>query len=239
MERTKQYLVRVWIILGAFFFAVVFTLLASLDAAAVTTADQCAIDGGTWSGSDPETGTCTFAANTPGAIANCGADHAATVTYNQDETIDVACSYVAPAASSSGPGYGYCGTEVRGPLEHPVTLKLCKNRNGAATFPTGACYVKCTISPGVPGPARRKIQGKSYASMYVRSVAPGGGPGNDSYVVCFNLDDLNLKTPTIYRFVAGSWQAVAIGTAESRVICATASGDGAFYLGQPSTKKSE
>jgi hypothetical protein len=244
VERTKRYLIRICIALGAFFFAVVFTLIASLDAAAVTTADQCAIDGGTWLDVDPNIGTCSFSAGSSTAISHCGNDHSYSVTYNQDETTDELCTYVAPPAapatgSSGGPGYGYCGNEVRGPLEHPVTLWLCKNRNGSATFPTGACYIKCTISSGLPAPARRKIKSHIYASIYVRSIAPGGEPGTDSYVVCFNLGDLNLKTPTIYRYVSGSWVAVAIGTAESKVLCASASADGAFYLGQPSTKKSE
>jgi hypothetical protein len=245
VDRTKQYLIRVCIALGAFFFAVIFTLLASLNTYAVTTAEQCVIDGGTWLDVDPEIGTCSFSAGSAEAISNCGADYAYSVTYNQDETTDIVCTFMAaPAAppvpdTPSGPGYGGCGNEVRGPLEHPVTLALCRNRNGAATFPTGACYIRCTISPNLPGPARRKVQGKAYATMYVRSIAPGGEPGNDSYVVCFKLGELNLKTPTIYRWVSGNWVAVAIGSAESTVVCASGSADGAFYLGQPSTKKSE
>jgi hypothetical protein len=70
-------------------------------------------------------------------------------------------------------------------------------------------------------------------------VAPGGLVGEDSYVVCFSLQDLDLNPAIIFRFVGGAWVPVAIGNSESTLICASGSGDGAFFLGQPPKKNHE
>ncbi len=128
---------------------------------------------------------------------------------------------------------------MRGPLEIRVTLALCHGKNGAATFPAGGCYIKCTITSALPGGAERKLPSTDYASIYVRTVAPGGLPGQDSYVVCFSLHNLDLNPPIIFRFVSGAWVPVAIGNSESTSICASGSGDGAFFLGQPPKKNHE
>lgn len=234
---TKSLLLKACILLAGFFFAGLLTLFASLDASAANNTD-CANQGGSWSGINADEGTCTYPANSTEALNFCGADQQYTITYDSDGQWTTLCTAIVSSPASLM-GYGGCGTEVRGPLEHRVTLALCHNRNGAATFPTGSCFIKCTISPGLPAAAARKLPGSSYATIYVRSVAPGGEAGQDSYAVCFNLDDLGLDAPTIYRFISGSWEAVAIGNAESRVLCAAGSGDGSFYLGQPNTKKTE
>jgi hypothetical protein len=47
--------------LGALFFAVLFTLLASREALASTSSD-CTSNSGSWSGSDPDVGTCDYPA---------------------------------------------------------------------------------------------------------------------------------------------------------------------------------
>jgi hypothetical protein len=196
---------------------------------------------GSWSGVDADFGTCTYAPNSNWAIANCGADHEFTETWTDDEEHFTDCNLIlipvtgGSSGESSDPGG--CMTEVRGPLEQPVTLYLCHHKPGSATFPTGACALKCTISADLPGPADRKLPGNEVAVFYVRVVNPGGEPGTDRYTVCFYVKDLGLEPPSIYRFSGGEWVLVAYGTSNSSYVCASAAGDGAFYLGEPKKDK--
>jgi hypothetical protein len=216
------------------------TLLAWVQADAATHQDDCIGNFGSWSGTDAETGTCTFTANSNWAIANCGADHTFTEEFTDDETYIPACTLFVLAASSSGqPESGGCKTEARGPLETRVVLYLCHLKNGSATFPVGACSLKCVISADLPAQAERKMPGNAAAVIYVRLVAPGGTPGTDTYTVCFNVADLGLQPPSIYRFTGGEWVLVAFGNEASTVVCTVARGDGAFYLGEPSKPKKE
>jgi hypothetical protein len=156
-------------------------MLAWWQAAAATHEDDCLGGFGSWTGIDAETGTCTYAANSNRAIANCGADHTFTETFHSDETTSTACTlYVSSGSGSSTPDTGGCKTEVRGPLIAKVVLYLCHHKNGSAAFPIGACTLKCVISADIPDQAERKLPGNVAAVIYVRVVAPGGTPGTDS-----------------------------------------------------------
>jgi hypothetical protein len=216
-------------------------MLAWWQAAAATHQDDCIGNFGSWSGIDAETGTCTYAANSNWAIANCGADHIFTESFHPDESTTSGCTlYIAPASSGSGPpDPGGCRSEVRGPLEKKVVLYLCHHKNGSAAFPIGACSMKCTISADLPDQAERRLPGNAAAVIYVRVVEPGGAPGSDSYTVCFSVNDLGLTPPSLYRYVGGDWVRIAFGNENSTLLCASAAGDGAFYLGEPAKPKKD
>lgn len=85
-----------------------------------------------------------------------------------------------------------------------------------------------------------KLPNSAVATLYVRTVDAGGSPSQDTYTVCFFVNEnLGLNPPTIYRFVGGAWVAVAIGNPDAGVICAVESGEGAYCLGEPSKKKTD
>lgn len=217
-------------------------VLAWLQVDAATQEDVCVGNFGSWSGVDADFGTCTYAANSNWAIANCSSSiHTFTETFLSDESYTSTCTLVAAASSASGsaPAPGGCKSEVRGPLEKKALLYLCHHKNGSATFPIGACALKCLISADLPDQAERKMPGNAAAVIYVRVVAPGGVPGNDSYTVCFYVGDLDLDPPSIYRYVGGEWVLVTYGNQANTMVCASAMGDGAFYLGEPQKPKKD
>lgn len=220
-------------IVTATFAALVLAILSPIDAIAAIE-DDCLAGGGSWAGPGANDGTCTYPANSAEAISNCGIDSIYTVTYNSNtEEITPACTSVA----STGAGdVGGCRSEVRGPLEEAVALALCHGKNGSAAFAIGSCWIKCVISPGLPGPAARKLPGNAEAAIYVRVITPNGDASLFSYTVCFFVGDLDLRPPSIYRFVSGTWTLVAFGNENSQFICANAIEDGAFYLGEPNKK---
>jgi hypothetical protein len=229
MLTIRRLLLRVCILLAGFFFASLLTFLASSEAAAATE-DDCLVDGGSWSGFTSDLGTCTYPEGTSSAVAACGAHATLARTYNQDETIVDVCTAIPQAAVESGPGYGGCGNEVRGPLTQARTLFLCNGKNGAVTFPIGACGLKCTITNGLPVTSNNKLPRNTEATLYVRTINPGGAGNDDSYVVCFNVNDLDTDSPALYRFVSGAWVVIAIGNANSQVLCASGAGEGAYCL---------
>ena len=194
---------------------------------AVTLETACISAGGSWTDSGGGWGSCRYPANNGTAISNCGANSSYTVTYEPNESIITVCS-----ASSGGGGavYGGCRNEVRGILEAPDTIYVCHGKNGQATFPTGACELKCSISTGLPSGPARNLPRHAVATVYVRVVDADGSPASDSYIVCFDLDE-DLDTPAIYRYVSGAWiwQPASIS---GNKICTSASGDGSFFLGE-------
>jgi hypothetical protein len=50
---------------------------------------------------------------------------------------------------------------------------------------------------------------------------------------------LKLSPPTIYRYIGGEWVRIAVGNENSTILCASATGDGAFYLGEPAKPKKD
>lgn len=226
---------RVPVLLAAFFCAVLITFLATSDAAASNETD-CVANGGSWNSADPTVGTCTYPPNSTVAFAQCGPNKQYTFTFFVGGGTQFVCTFVAPAASSSGESGG-CRSEVRGPLEQVVTLAVCHGKNGAATFPIGACALKCSVSSALPAAAARKRPKNTVATIYVRTIGSGGADSNDPYTVCFDVGDLGLDPPIIFRYVDSSWTPVAIGNSASTVVCATGAGEGAFALGEPPKKE--
>jgi hypothetical protein len=236
----KRLLTGVNITFAAFFFAAIFGFLAFHNSAAATIQDDCNAGSGSWTGPDPDAGTCTFPANSAEAVSNCGADHSYTVIYSGGEPVQDFCTLVSSASagggSSSAADPNGCRREVRGPLEERVTLALCGGHNGAAHFPIGACELKCSITAALPSGAARKLPANAIDTIYVRTLDPGGTKNFDTYTVCFNTKDLGLEPPTIYRFIAGVWTPIAIGNSDSTVVCAGGSSEGSYYLGEPGKK---
>jgi hypothetical protein len=237
----KRLLNGVNIAFAAFFLAAAFALLAYPQASAATIQDDCSAGSGSWSGSDPDAGTCTYPANSAEAVSNCGADHSYTVIYAGGESVQSFCTAVS-AGISSGSGGSLdepdgCRREVRGPLEERVTLALCGGHNGAAHFPIGACELKCSITAALPAGAARKLPANALDTMYVRTLDPGGTKNFDTYTVCFNTKDLGLDPPAIFRFIAGIWTPIAIGNPDSTVVCTIGSSEGSYYLGELNQNK--
>jgi hypothetical protein len=238
----KRFVNGVNIVFAAFFFAALFGFLAFFNSAAATIQDDCNAGSGSWSGADPDAGTCTFPANSAEAVSNCGADHSYTVIYSGGESVQDFCTAVSSSSASGGVSSSAaepdgCRREVRGPLEERVTLALCGGHNGAAHFPIGACELKCSITAALPSGAARKLPNNALDTIYVRTFDPGSVKNFDTYTVCFNTKDLGLNPPTIYRFIAGIWTPITIGNSDSSVVCAVGSSEGAYYLGEPSQKK--
>jgi hypothetical protein len=114
-----------------------------------------------------------------------------------------------------------------GNSDEQATLHLGGDHNGSATFPPGSCPQQCTINSTLPNNAKNDLPGDELATMYVRVVNEDGAPGDGSYVVCFS--NPHGASLTIYRYIAGAWVALRVAAVDP--ICITASGDGAFYLG--------
>lgn len=236
----KKALQGITVLLAAFFFAAIVTILASRNAAASNNS-VCDLNGGVWTpdAGSVEVGTCYYPPNSPGATLNCPANYEYTIIYYSDESLQDWCAFVAPLATSgSGSGdSGGCRSEVRGPLEKIVTLAVCHGKNGAATFPIGSCALKCSVSSALPAAAARKLPNSVVATLYVRTIIPGGGPSDDTYSVCFNINDLGLDPPIIFRFVGGAWTPIAVGNPDSSVVCAAGSSEGSYCLGEPPKKE--
>jgi hypothetical protein len=122
---------------------------------------------------------------------------------------------------------GELGDSVIGPNQTGTPIDLGPGKNGTITFSPGSCSLKCKVSVGLPTAAKQAVPANAIATMYVQQVTADGSPATGSYTVCFaNPDGAAL---TVYRFVSGAW--VAVGASTLNPICTTATGDGAFYLG--------
>jgi hypothetical protein len=191
----------------------------------------CDAAGGSWSGSDSNTGTCTYDANSAAALFSCAADEELVEFYFSGAFHHGECNLVVSGSSSdsdSDEDADETKKETDKNSEGPVTLVLGGDKNGDVTFPPETCTQKCTISANLPGPAKNSIPGDAAGTIYVRLVDENGNPGTGTYLVCFNNPDGH---PVImYRFVGGAWVALTFASSSNR-ICVSASGDGAFYLG--------
>lgn len=186
---------------------------------------DCDAAGGSWSGADSDNGDCAYAEGSSAAVFSCGAGYEYTETYVAGIFSSSQCSVA--ASDSDDETSGSDEGEVTGEGTQPITLTLGGGNNGSATFPPDACPQKCTIGSGLPAAAKDGVPSDALATVYVRVVDVGGGPGTGTYTVCFKNPDNDPVT--LYRFVGGAWVAVAATTGNP--ICTTASGDGAFYLG--------
>jgi hypothetical protein len=177
----------------------------------------CEYDGGTWSGSDVMSGTCTFAPGTDKFTAHCTSTDS---SYYEN--------YDSGVLGGSGCVSGYNPpVSTDNNSDETVTLNLPGGKNGSVTFPPGACPQKCSISHNLPAGANSSVPDDALATLYVRVVDEGGTPGEGSYTVCFS--NPKAEALVIYRYLGGVW--VAMRSAASDPICTVASGDGAFYLG--------
>jgi hypothetical protein len=183
----------------------------------------CVDNGGTWDGSDVNNGVCTWAAGSTVAVDACGNDtHAYRRTYvGGGLTGDECVQTIFPTYP-----YGTCGDLAEGEGEEEE-ITPCYDDGSYATFGPGACSGNCVISTSLPKDAANHLPGDALVTLYVMVRDADGNPSTDSYTVCFANPDGDLLT--IYRFVSGEWRALVNSSADP--ICATASGDGAFYLG--------
>lgn len=194
---------------------------AGVAYASVTPQDFCEDNNGSWSGASVHTGTCTFAAGNAVALVACGSDvYALQHTYVSFAKTGESClQTVFP--------YGTCGDLAEGEGEEEEITPCYDDGGSSATFGPGACSGNCVISSSLPKDAANNLPGDALDTLYVMVRDAEGNPSTDSYTVCFA--NPNGALLTIYRFVSGGWRALA--TSNSDPICATATGDGAFYLG--------
>lgn len=174
----------------------------------------CTSHGGTWSGVDADNGTCTYPAGHPDAKEACESNKIPySVTYVANVETDVSCIRTRTNTrilSSEAPQTSFI-------------LRLKGDHNGYVEFFSNSCINSCTIDSVLPDLARNSTIDVPLATVYVRV---DGGAGNGSYRVCFEnpyAEGLNL-----YQFIGGNWWLVNFS--HSNLVCALASGDGAFYL---------
>jgi hypothetical protein len=174
----------------------------------------CTSDGGTWSGTDADNGTCRYSLGSSVVLAACGSyTNVYEVTYEFDVEVDSVCI---PWVS---------GTRIL-PPEDPQAgfiLRLKGDRNGYVEFFADSCINSCTIDSILPALAKENTIDIPLATLYVRV---DGGAGSGSYRVCF--DNPYNEGLNLYQFIGGNWWLVNFS--HSNPICALASGDGAFYL---------
>ncbi len=97
----------------------------------------------------------------------------------------------------------------------------------AARLPAAsACSGNCVVSSSLPKDAANHLPPGALQTLYVQVRDSDGNPSNDTYTVC--LANPNRTLVTLYRFVSGAWVPLAISTSDP--VCATVTGDGAFYL---------
>jgi hypothetical protein len=187
----------------------------------------CEDNNGNWSGPNNGTGTCTYAAGSAVALDACGSNLLAyQTTYSSYAfTGDECIQTIFPTSTPTYP-YGTCGDLAEGEGEEEE-ITPCYDDGSYATFGPGACSGNCVISTSLPKDAANHLPGDALDTLYVMVRDADGNPSTDSYTVCFANPDGDLLT--IYRFVSGGWRALV--TSSGDPICATASGDGAFYLG--------
>lgn len=174
----------------------------------------CLASNGTWDGPDGQTGTCTYASANSITISSCGSDH---YTY----IIQYVAAVETDAICKPNAGGGFTAVVSDGAREGSFTMRL-KNGKAYVTF-TNGCESNCSINSTLPN-------GEGKASMYVTPLATlyvRAGGANNTYTACFQ--NTSGKSVRIYRYAGGIWTPVSAPSAVA-VVCATASGDGSFYL---------
>jgi hypothetical protein len=192
---------------------VLFASLALVTPALAAEAD-CLAAGGTWNGVDADNGTCSYPAGSTAAVNACVY---ATSAYEE--------TFVANAKTESECTHSPSQTRIasNGGSEVTFTLPIKGPVKGTVEFFGGTCKQNCTVDTILPSLAKEMLDQTPLATLYVRV---DGGAGTGSYRVCFSNplgEGLNL-----YQFLGGSW--ILVSFSHHNPICATASGDSAFYL---------
>lgn len=193
-------------------------LAVSLIVASPAYASQavCTAGGGSWDGTDSQTGKCTYPPTASITLSSCGTlPHRYVVTFVAAVETKAVCKPVQ--------GGGYTSVHSGGGQAASLTLRL-RNGKGQVTFPKG-CPRNCSINSTLPdGPGKDTIIVTPLAVMYVRA----GGETN-SYTICFRNMTPGGGSVRIYRYAGGIWTPISAPSTAS-LVCASAAGDGSFYL---------
>ena len=187
---------------------------------------SCLANGGTWDGMDSISGTCTYPAGNNVAMKYCGAGYKYAVSYIEGSQASQTCT---PGESYYSVLYMGCGNRVEGPNPDPVVVHLCWGYNGFVRFPAYVCPLTCLIGFVLPYQAAGDLPSGALATLYVQLDDTDGSPYNGTYTACF--ENPEGETLTLYRYISGEWR--AINTSSRNPVCASATGDGSFYLGYP------
>lgn len=178
----------------------------------------CEDGGGTWVGSDAWNGTCTYPPGVFQAESPCNDTQIVqtTIVY-----FPFSRTFHCINVTSGGEEYSHNSGQS---ADEPI--RLCTQAAGewrCSYFNEGTCAVNCYIDPHLPAGAQAALPGGVISTLYVNiSPDPGG-----FYSVCFeNPDNVSF---TIYQYLGGVW--VPLMTSTINPVCASASGDGSFYLG--------
>jgi hypothetical protein len=188
----------------------------------LTHQDYCEGSGGTWVGDDGYFGTCTYPPEHEYSLEAC--DEGQSLVYEYPIEAEPFSTCVTPESTPGTPAD--TDTHHSGNSSIPPVLS-CTIASGpwrCAYFNEGTCAVNCYIDPHLPSGADHDLpDGGVYSTLYVNiSPDPGG-----SYVVCMENPDNELFT--LYQYLGGVWVPLAVST--NNPVCASATGDGSFYLG--------
>lgn len=230
LSRQSLYLIG---LMAFLIFASTLPVLAGLPDAQI----MCEDNGGSWAGIDAETGTCTYPEGNAIATQACGPGYNYTQEWVTNEGPESTCvllsTVVLSVTEEEQPDYNLvymgCGSRVWGPQPDPVLVYLCWGYNGSVLFPAWSCPQSCLIGFVLPSEAANDLPPDALATVYVQLDDLDGSPYGASYQVCFENPDEELLT--LYRYVSGEWR--ALNTSSRSLVCASASGDGSFYLGPP------
>jgi hypothetical protein len=195
-------------------FGLVLALSLVVVAPAYASQAVCTTNGGTWQGVDTVTGTCTYDSTNSEAIAGCGSSrYTYLVQYFNAVEVGSMCKPLW--------GGGYTAVVSDGARQGSFSLHL-KNGKGSVTFANG-CDSNCSINSTLPdGPGKESLYLTPLATLYVRA-----GDSSNSYTACFRND--SGGSVRIYRYAGGIWTPISAPSTAS-VVCASATGDGSFYL---------
>jgi hypothetical protein len=230
MQRLKNLTRQSLYVIGLIAFFVVASTLPAL-AGGPDAQDLCESNGGSWDGLDARTGICTYPEGNTIATQACGPGYDYTQEWVTNEGPESTCVLLVTTDVTSDYNLIYmgCGSRVWGPQPDPVLVYLCWGYNGSVLFPAWSCPQSCLIGFVLPFEAANDLPPDALATVYVQLDDLDGSPYGASYQVCFENPDEEMLT--LYRYVSGEWR--ALNTSSRGLVCATASGDGSFYLGPP------
>jgi hypothetical protein len=194
--------------------ALVLVLSVVVVSPALASEAVCTAAGGSWDGVDTVTGTCTYDSTNSETIAGCGSSrYTYLVQYFNSVEVGSMCKPLW--------GGGYTAVVSDGARQGSFSLHL-KNGKASVTFANG-CSSNCTINSTLPdGPGKDTLFLTPLATLYVRA-----GDSSNSYTACFR--NTSGGSVRIYRYAGGIWTPISAPSTAS-VVCASATGDGSFYL---------
>jgi hypothetical protein len=179
--------------------------------------ESCEDSGGSWDGPGFQDGTCTYEDGSKTATAECGPFGSYKEDFAGGNVIDTRCVY--------NHGFGGSGGSSSNNPSGQVTLKLRQGKNGYVIFNFGVCQEQqCTITAHLPNDPKSELPTPNFGTLFVRFASDPGG-----YLVCFK-NSSGGETRSLYKFVNGSW--LALATSSATPICAASSGNGSYYLGK-------